>query len=135
VSTDTVLSAGPAAILFFRCADIFSGKRRETAYNLAQKSAAFLQKRVLASQQRLLCRAAKRGSADHCRILPYELHAIRHIVQPNLYAVMPRNTNLLQHVWTPVAQITPALPMDSVIRLPRRVLMPSNPDLNDPVCT
>ena len=69
------------AILFFRCADIFSGKRRETAYNLAQKSAAFLQKRVLASQQRLLCRAAKRGSADHCRILPYELHAIRHIVQ------------------------------------------------------
>ena len=38
-------------------------------------------------------------------------------------------------VWTPVAQITPALPMDSVIRLPRRVLMPSNPDLNDPVCT
>ena len=88
-----------AAILFFRCADIFSGKRRETAYNLAQKSAAFLQKRVLASQQRLLCRAAKRGSADHCRILPYELHAIRHIVQPNLYAVMPRNTNLLQHAY------------------------------------
>ena len=88
-----------AAILFFRCADIFRGKRRETAYNLAQKSAAFLHKRVLASQQRLLCRAAKRGSADHRRILPYELHAIRHIVQPNLYVVMPRNTNLLQHAY------------------------------------
>ena len=38
-----------AAILFFRCADIVIGKRRQTAYNLAQKSAAFLQKRVLAS--------------------------------------------------------------------------------------
>ena len=93
------LQALVAAILFFRCADIFSGKQRQTAYNLAQKSAAFLQKRVLASLQRLLCRAANRGSADHCRILPYELHAIRHIVQPNLYAVMPRNTNLLQHAY------------------------------------
>ena len=61
-----------AAILFFRCADIFSGKRRETAYNLAQKSAAFLQKRVLASQQRLLCRAAKRviGEWSWCSPTP-----------------------------------------------------------------
>ena len=65
-----------AAVMFFRCADIFSGKRRQEAYNQAQTSAAFLQKRLLASQQRLLCRAAKRGSADHCRILPHELHAI-----------------------------------------------------------
>ena len=40
VETVTV-QALVAAILFFRCADIFSGKRRESAYNLAQKSAAF----------------------------------------------------------------------------------------------
>ena len=71
---------------------IFSGKRRQEAYNQAQKSAVFLQKRVLASRHRLLCS----GSSDHCRILPYELHAIQHIVPPNLFAVLPRNTNLLQ---------------------------------------
>ena len=30
-----------AAVMFFRCADIFSGKRRQEAYNQTQKSAAF----------------------------------------------------------------------------------------------
>ena len=79
-----------AAILYFQCADIFSGKRREAAYNQTQKTATFLQKWVLASKQRLLCRTAKRGSSDHCRILPYKLRAIQHISQPKLFAVLPR---------------------------------------------
>ena len=81
-----------AAILYFLCADNFSGKKRQEAYNQAQKTAAFLQKRILASQQRLLCRA----------------------------------------VWTSVAQITLALPMDNVIRLLRTALMTINPQVNDP---
>ena len=41
-----------AALLCFWCADIFSGKRREAAYNQAQTAAVFLQKQVLASNQR-----------------------------------------------------------------------------------
>ena len=35
-------------------------------------------------------------------------------------------------VWTPVAQITLAPPMDNVIYLQRRALMTINPKVNDP---
>ena len=35
-------------------------------------------------------------------------------------------------VWTPVAQITLAPPMDNVIRLLRTALMTNNPRVNDP---
>ena len=35
-------------------------------------------------------------------------------------------------VWTPVAQITLAPPMDNVIRLLRTALMTINPQVNDP---
>ena len=66
-----------AAVMYFRCADTFSGKQREAADNQAQKTAASLQKRVLASQQRLLCSAVQGGSADYGHMLPYGPHAIR----------------------------------------------------------
>ena len=86
-----------AAIRYFPCADIFSGKRRGVAYNQAQKTAAFffIHKRMLASQQRSLCKGAKHGSSDHCRILPYDLHAIQHLMQPQLFGILLQNINLM----------------------------------------
>ena len=93
------------AILYFR-RDIFSGERRGTAYSQVQKTAAFLQKRVLALQQWLLCRAAKHGSSDDCRSLAYKLHAIQHMISSyhptKLFAVLPQNTTLLQHAYLQV---------------------------------
>ena len=39
-AVETVTLQDPvAAVMFFRCADIFSGKRRQEAYNQAQKNA------------------------------------------------------------------------------------------------
>ena len=46
-----------AAIMYFRCTEAFNGKRREEAYNPAQKAAASVQKQALAC------------SRQHCAVL------------------------------------------------------------------